>query len=182
MTDEEATGGLIDALTSTVIPFMVVGSLSVVHWSYARFTQDADLVINLGDKSLFELARRLGPAFRLDPQMTFETVTMTTKHEIFLRDSPFRIELFHLSRDAHDQERFRRRVPAQFLGRDIWVPSVEDVLITKVRWARQKDRDDIRNVIAVQDGHIDWAYVHSWTDRHGTTELLEEIRRSIPPI
>jgi hypothetical protein len=62
------------------------------------------------------------------------------------------------------------------------VPTAEDVIITKLRWARPKDRTDVSEVIAVQAGLIDWDYVHSWTDRHGTTGLLEEIRRSIPPL
>jgi hypothetical protein len=57
------------------------------------------------------------------------------------------------------------------------------VIVTKLRWARPKDKDDVRNVIAVQgDERIDWGYVHGWTNLHGTTALLDEIRRSIPPI
>ena len=95
----------------------------------------------------------------------------------------FTIEVFHLSRDPHDQERFRHRVPARLLDRSAFVPTVEDVIVTKLRWARPKDREDIRSVVAVQgEDRIDWDYVRSWTDRHGTTALLDEIRRSIPPI
>lgn len=65
-------------------------------------------------------------------------------------------------------------------------PPPKDVIITKLRWAtsaqRGKDRDDVRDCIAVQGDNIDWPYVHCWCDRHGTRDLLEEIRRSIPPI
>ena len=182
MKDEEATAAVIDALGSLGIPFMVVGSLSVTFWSLPRLTKDADLVIDLGDVSLGPLMRVLGPDFRLDPQISFETVTATTRNEITVRDSLFSIEFFRLSLDDHDQERFRRRVPARILGRDAFVPTAEDVIVTKLRWARPKDREDLRNVIAVQGERIDWDYVHRWTDQHGTTALLEEIRRSIPPI
>jgi hypothetical protein len=60
------------------------------------------------------------------------------------------------------------------------------VLITKLRWSqrgrRAKDAEDVRNVIAVQGDRLDWAYVCQWCDRHGTRELLEDLRRSIPPI
>jgi hypothetical protein len=62
------------------------------------------------------------------------------------------------------------------------VPTAEDVIVTKLRWARSKDKDDVRDVIAVQGDAIDWDYVHTWTERHGTRGLLDEIRRSIPPI
>lgn len=58
--------------------------------------------------------------------------------------------------------------------------------MTKLRWAllanRSKDRSDVRDVIAVQGGRIDWDYVHRWCDEHGTRALLDEIRASIPPI
>jgi hypothetical protein len=60
------------------------------------------------------------------------------------------------------------------------------VIIQKLRWAklgnRAKDRDDVRGVIAVHGDRIDWDHVHSWCDTHETRELLDEIRRSIPPI
>src|SRR5262249_20771406 len=135
-----------------------------------------------------QVARRLGPDFTLDPQMSFETVTGTVRHEVRVGGTPFKVEFFLLSRDPHDQERFRRRVQKTVLGRPVWLPSAEDVIITKLRWAllggRSKDRDDARDVIAVQDveGRIDWDYVHAWCERHGTRALLDEIRRSIPPI
>jgi hypothetical protein len=68
----------------------------------------------------------------------------------------------------------------------VFVQTAEDVIVTKLHWAlrssRGKDREDVRDVIAVQGDAIDWAYVYSWCDRHGTRELLDEIRRSIPPI
>ena len=48
---------------------------------------------------------------------------------------------------------------------------------------RGKDSDDVREVIAVQgDEALDWDYIHHWRGQHGTLELLNEIRASIPPI
>ena len=98
----------------------------------------------------------------------------------------FKIELFQLSTDPHDQERFQRRVRATLFGHPVWLPTAEDVIITKLRWSllagRSKDRDDARDVIAVQGDRIDWDYVHPWCDRHGTRDLLDEVRLSIPPI
>lgn len=46
---------------------------------------------------------------------------------------------------------------------------------------RAKDRDDIRNIIAVRGQELDWQYVSLWSAEHGTLTLLEEIRASIPP-
>jgi hypothetical protein len=186
MTDREATLAVIDALEALSIPYMVVGSLSSNVYGVPRSTQDADFVIQLGSESLSRLADYLGTAFRLDPQMTFETATLTRRHVLKVVGIPFTIELFHLGDDPHDQERFRRRRRITAMGREVSMSTAEDVIITKLRWAltaqRSKDRNDVRDVIAVQGENIDWPYVHDWSDRHGTRDLLDEIRRSIPPL
>ena len=188
MTAEEAVIAVTDALADLGISYMLVGSFSTNHYGIPRSTKDADFVVELGDSSIVAVAKRLGPGFRLDPQISFETITGTLRHELSVVDNPFRVEIFHLSVDPHDQERFRRRLRFAFHGREAWLPTAEDVIITKLRWAaiagRPKDRQDALDVIAVQDveGAIDWNYVHSWCDRHGTRDLLDEVRRSIPPL
>jgi hypothetical protein len=186
MTGNDVVLAVIDALNACDFPHMLVGSYSSNVYGVARSTHDADFVIELGDASISELTRRLAPTIRLDPQLDFETVTMTRRYVAEVASIPFKVEFFLLGSDPYDQERFRRRVQTNALGRTIWLPTAEDVIITKLRWAllagRSKDRDDARDVIAVQEGRIDWDYVHTWCDRHGTRTLLDEVRRSIPPL
>lgn len=98
------------------------------------------------------------------------------------RRKPFKVELFLLSNDAHDQERFRRRLRLEVLGRKLWLPTAEDVIVTKLRWKRTKDIDDVRNVMSVQRGRLDWPYIEKWCGEHGTLALLNEIRRTVPEI
>lgn len=185
MTSEDATVAVIDALDALAVPYMVVGSLANNVYGVPRSSQDADFVVQLGAVSMMQVAQRLGPAFRLDPQKS-ETVTATTRYSLQLRGSPFSVELFVLSADPHDQARFARRVRLGILGRDVFLPTAEDVVITKLRWwlhaRRTKDFDDVRNVVAVQGDRLDWNYVHGWCDAQGTRLPLEQVRRSIPPI
>jgi hypothetical protein len=67
-------------------------------------------------------------------------------------------------------------------GRRVFFPAPEDVIIWKLRWARAKDREDVRAVIGVQQGNLDWPYIEGWCVRHGTKALLESIRLSVPPL
>lgn len=186
MKGEEATATVVGVLDELDIPYMLVGSFSSNFYGVPRGTQDADLVVQLQDTSVQTIAERLGPMFRLESQVSFETVTGTTRHVLQVADSAFTIELFLLSGDPHDQERFRRRRQVLTLSQATFVPTPEDVIITKLRWsergARTKDVDDVRNVIAVQADGVDWDYVNAWCDRHGTRDLLDEIRRSIPAV
>jgi hypothetical protein len=183
MNPQEATAAVIDAMDALQVPYMLVGSLSCNYYAIPRSTQDADFVVQLAPGAISSLASRLGDAFQLDRQMSFETVTATTRYVLRLIDGTFTVELFLLSDDAHDQQRFARRRRGRILDRDVAIPTAEDVVITKLRWShaghRTKDLDDVRNVVAVQGDQLDWDYVHSWCDRHGTRELLDQVRRSL---
>jgi hypothetical protein len=83
--------------------------------------------------------------------------------------------LFVLGNDPHDQERFQRRVQETIEGRPVFVPTAEDVIVTKLRWKRRKDIDDVLGIIGVRYDRLDLDYVRQWTDQHGTRNRLEEM-------
>jgi hypothetical protein len=168
---------MVEVMDRHGVAYMAVGSFSSNVYGMVRSTKDADFVLELGDVVPSRLVAGMGSDFILDPQMSFETVTNTTRYRIFHKESVFMIELFLLSDDAHDQERFRRRRMGDVGGKKVYVPTAEDVVITKLRWSRQgmrsKDIDDVRGVLKVQKGALDLEYIRKWADVHGTRELLE---------
>jgi len=173
---------VIDALAAADVAYLLAGSFSSNYYGIPRSTQDADFVVELQGRPIMSLQPHLDPTLRIDPQVEFETVTGTRRNVVTARGVAFEVELFRLSDDPHDQERFRRRQTVALLGRNISLPSAEDVIITKLRWLREKDREDIAGVIAVQGDALDWEYIYRWCDRHGTRKMLEEIRRTLPPL
>ena len=184
MTNDEAVAVIIDALAAEGIPYMLTGSLASNLYGIPRSTNDADFVLQIDTGGLDPLRARLTPALRWEAQLSFETVTATARQILEVPGIGFKIELFFLTDDPHDVERFARRRRVTAFGREMYVPSAEDVVITKLRWSRQgqraKDRDDVRAVVAASGEQLDWDYLHRWCDAHGTRALLEEIRRSIP--
>ena len=181
-TIDDVTLRVVDALNSSGLAYMLVGSFSTNAYGIPRSTKDADFVLELhGDFSPGFYAA-LGDSFDIDPQLKFETNTGTFKQEMHFAGTPFTVELFRLSKDVFDQERFRRRVPVKLLGRETFIPTAEDVVIMKVRWLREKDKADIKNVLTVQRGKLDWPYIENWCRLHGTLAKLEEIRRTVPEI
>lgn len=175
MNSMEAARRVIAELNALDINYMVVGSLSSNFYAIPRSTQDADFVLETDDR-IAELARKLDPHFRRDPQIGFETKFMTTKHVFQHRETPFKIELFLLSDDEHDQLRFQRRLRQDSEGLAIYVPTAEDVIVQKLRWARAKDRQDVRDILDLQADQLDFDYIHHWCDRHGSRGVLDEVR------
>jgi Nucleotidyl transferase of unknown function (DUF2204) len=182
---------VIGLLDETGTPYMLVGSYSSNFYGRERGTNDADFVVQIENQQLSQIATRLGSDFRVDSQMSFETVTMTTRYIIHHPATEFKIELFLLSKDEHDQSRFQRRQHVMFEGRQVMLPTPEDVVVTKLRWSkggkRSKDILDVAQVLAVQFGKLDLAYIRQWCDRHGTRDIFEQLqaeaaRLNTPPL
>jgi hypothetical protein len=185
MNTDEIVYTVIDYLNLHNVPYMIVGSLATNVYCVPRSTEDGDFVVQAKVAQLARAISQQHHHVHFDPQLGFESVTATTK-VVLQTDRPgFEIELFELGDDEHDRARFTRRIQVTMDDRGVWIASLEDMIITKLRWSqhagREKDISDARNLIGVQREHIDWPYVESWCDRHGTRELLERLRRECDP-
>jgi len=130
------------------------------------------------------LAKNLGKEFQIDPQMSFESVTATMRYIASHKASAFKVEMFLLTNDPHDAARFQRRQLVDFEGKKVWLPTPEDVVITKLRWSkggnRSKDVEDVKQVLSVQSNKLDLPYIRQWCDQHGTRDLFERLLQSVP--
>jgi hypothetical protein len=183
MSSDDISIRVVEILNEHRIPYMIVGSLATNYHSTIRSTKDADIVIQADLTGTARLIAKESQFLRLDPQLGFESVTATTRVMLRADEEEFVVELFQLSDDAHDRERFKRRKCVDWLDRPTWIATAEDSLITKLRWAqharREKDIVDARNIIGVSGKAIDWPYVERWCDQHGSRPLLEKIRGEV---
>jgi hypothetical protein len=168
-------------------PYMLTGALAYNYYAIPRSTKDVDIVVNVSDRErMSRIIRHLEPKIVFSPQVQFDTITWGRRHiGRPPEDTGLSVELFELFDDPFVDTQFKRRnrffSPA--LDRQVWLPTAEDIVVQKVRWARPKDLDDARDVLAVQGPEtLDMDYITNWCSIHGTTERLELILESLPQI
>jgi len=185
VTGEDLLVIVLGVLAELQVPFMLSGSMASNFYGVPRATLDADIVVELDRLPIDNLARRLSAGFELGAQLGFESVTGSRRLLIRARDSAFQVELFGLTDDPHDLERFARRQAVTLFGVAVAVPTAEDVIINKLRWwktaARRKDFDDVRNVLAVQSAAIDRDYLLQWCERLKLLDEFRAVERTLPP-
>ena len=132
------------------------------------------------------MIKHLAPWVDFGAQVLFDTLTWGRRQVGRSRSSPpYKVELFEMFDDPFVQEEFsrRRKVFVPMLKGATWLPTAEDVVVQKLRWGRNKDLDDARDVLAVQGVEtLDMGYIQGWCARHGTTERLRGVLDSIPPL
>jgi hypothetical protein len=182
MNGTDALIALARAFDDAGLPYMIVGSYSSNFYGVPRSTKDADLLVNLDQADWKKLSSILPAGLELEQQSGFEMITSTRKELIRVKGSVFEIELFHLSKDAHDSVRFSRRHKVAIIpGVEAYLPTAEDVVIQKLRWSRgakrPKDFADVVAVMQVQGpARLDWLYIEEWCEKHGTLDLLAEAK------
>lgn len=183
MTPQEGVLTLLETIEASGVEYVIVGALAYGAWGIPRSTKDADFVVACAGSELDAVLRQLPRSFSIDPQARMELFTGTLRWVLHLEGTPFEIEVFLLGGDPHHAEIFarkqRQRIP--MIDREAWIPTAEDLVIQKLRWARRKDLDDVQNILAVQGAAIDYTHIEMWCSRHGTLERLAEVRAGIPP-
>ena len=172
---------LIAAFDHAGIPYMVVGSYSSNFYGIPRLTKDADVVVHLPSEGWSGLPSILPQGIEMEDQMSFEMVTATRRELLRVKASLFQIELFRLSDDPHDRQRFERRTSCEiFPGVAVSLPTAEDVIVQKLRWSRgakrPKDFEDAVAVMQVQGKSLDWPYIERWCAQHGTLDVLADAK------
>lgn len=167
------------------IDYMLTGAFATSCYGVPRSTKDVDLVISVHASHQIEgVISRLDDVVVFSNQVQFDTITWGKRHVACTRTSPYlKVELFELFDDPFVKKQFERRVKMVVpqLEIDAYLPTPEDVIVQKLRWARSKDLTDAIDVLAVQGpAHLDMNYIQHWCGEHGCSERLEDALAKIP--
>ena len=170
----------IEACEAEKVDVMLTGAFATNIYGVPRSTKDVDLVLS-GEpqSSLFRVVERLKPKVAFREQVEFDTLTWGRRHVGRTIESPYYLlELFEVFDDAFVKAQFaeRQEIELPSLERKVWVPRAEHVVVQKLRWARDKDLLDARDVLIVQGtDDLDLSEIRSWCQQHGSEERLEQI-------
>ena len=187
MTVEELASAVLEACDQEGAQHMLTGAFATSLYGIPRSTKDVDVVLDIAIGGITaRVAARLGQIVEFDRQAPSDTLTWGRRIVGVVRQGePFKVELFELFDAPFVLSQFQRKrqLQSRQLGRAVWVPTPEDVIVQKLRWGRSKDLDDARDVLAVQGTErLDMAYIESWCAKHHTTDRLRATLAGIPPL
>jgi hypothetical protein len=167
-------------LEAADIPYMVTGSVAVSLYAEPRMTRDVDLVVELRPPDAARLIEMFGGDFTCDADRIRDAISRRSMFNLIHTAAVVKIDVIVRKDTAYREEEFRRRRLARIGGVEMWVVSAEDLILSKLDWARSTRSEvqlrDVRNVIAAQPS-LDRAYVDAWAATLGVLELLREAGR-----
>lgn len=163
---------VVTALESNGVPFMLTGSVAAAAHGAGRATMDVDLVIQATKAQLESVVDALeGPSTYLSRDAALEALATESMFNIVDTETGWKVDLILCKSRPFSQTEFARRQPLEFDGLSLWVASVEDIIISKLEWAKlggsARQIEDVASLLRVAANDIDRAYLDRWIDGLG---------------
>lgn len=168
-TPESLLRVLASALGDAGIPFMLTGSVASAFHGAGRATMDVDLVIDPTPAQLAAFVQHVeGAGIYVSDVAAREALEHRAMFNVVDPESGWKGDLIIRKERPFSLEEFRRRVPAVLLGIALDVATLEDLVISKLEWARMggssRQLEDVRSLLRLAEGDVDQSYIDHWVD------------------
>ncbi|MCZ7662949.1 MAG: hypothetical protein M5U22_08490 [Thermoleophilia bacterium] len=181
MTQVRVLTEVLEILERLGIPYMIVGSFASGFHGEFRATQDADLVIDPTPDQLRAFLTRVSEDFYVSPEAAADALARRGQFNLVHFETAWKIDLIIRKKRPFSEVEFARRQEGSLGGRPAAVNSPEDVILSKLEWARasgsERQLGDAAGVVAAWGDRLDWDYLVRWAEDLEVSDLLARIRR-----
>lgn len=182
MTAAGLLGRMVKRLDDAGIPSMLTGSFAAAYHGHPRATQDIDLVIAPSAEQLRVLLRSLPAAeYYADEGTALEALAQESLFNVIDLVTGWKVDLICRKSRPFSRGEFGRRQLVPVEGLSLHVATVEDVLLSKLEWARlggsARQLEDVAALIRLRRADLDRPYLATWIEALGVAAEWGEAER-----
>jgi hypothetical protein len=177
MTEELQTlRDIVTRLEAGGIDYMLTGSVALNCYAQPRMTRDIDLVVAFFLKDVARIEAVLGEGYYVSPEAAREAVMHQSSFNAIHQATLTKVDFMIRKREDYRQHEFTRRVRVRVEDFELWVVSKEDLILSKLHWAREsqsaRQLADVENLIATG---CDVDYLQEWSAKLNLTDMLTRV-------
>jgi len=162
------------------IAYMLTGSMAMMSYSVYRFTADVDVILEVKSEDAKRIISVFEPDYYVPHNAVSRAIFAERMFNVIHQETAFKIDCVIKKSTPFQQNVFDRRRRTDFYGRKIWIIEKNDLIISKLLWAKdsrsEKQLTDVKNLLV---NGFDAAYIEKWTREFGVYELFEQCRGEI---
>ncbi|KAK0039418.1 hypothetical protein Bpfe_031171 [Biomphalaria pfeifferi] len=140
-----------------------------------RMTNDIDIVMELSYSDADRLIKEFGRDFYIPQGRVRDAVTRKFMFNLLHQETLVKIDCVMRKEDEFQKTAFSNRRRIIFTDFDIWTISRDDLILSKLNWAKiSRSEMQMRDVAGIVRNGYDKEYVEKWAEKLGVTDLLEE--------
>ena len=183
MSTAEVFRRITSALDVAEIPYMLTGSFAGAHYGSPRSTQDIDIVIEASPLRVGLLIDSLTKEgeYYAELEAALEAQRSESLFNVIDSRTGWKIDFIFRKSRSFSHEEFARRQRTLFLGVPIFVATAEDIIISKLEWAKlgnsQRQLEDVAAILRLRSDKIEIPYLEKWISQLALNEEWVSARR-----
>ena len=175
-TELDVLGIVSERLSAQGLAYMLTGSFALAYYATPRMTRDLDLVVAIAERDVDGLVRAFDTDFYIDGDAARAAIRSGTLFKLMHLSSGIKVDLIVRKSSEYREVEFARRRPVEFAGIRTSIVSVEDLVLSKLVWARDSGSEvQRRDIVQLLAGPVDLDYIRAWAHRIGVAGLLETL-------
>jgi hypothetical protein len=162
-------------LDAADIGYMLTGSMALNGYGLPCVPHNLDFVLALRPADAEVIFRLLSPDYDISHEAVDSAIARQSYFSFIHRKSRVKVNGIICQQIKYRLTEFSRRQRVKFETFKTWIVSKEDLIISKLHWARKSHSDrhlrDVKNLTATG---CDTAYIERWTRALGIFMLWEE--------
>ena len=171
-----------EVLEASAVPYMLTGSFAMSYQGVLRATHDVDIVISPSAQKVVDLVRLLNErGYYADQQGALDAHREHSMFNAIDNETGWKIDFLFSKPTAYAREAFQRRKAVEFHGARMFVSTVEDVVVSKLDWARigesARQIEDVAALLKKKHTVLDRPYIEKWVHELGLSSQWDRARR-----
>lgn len=160
------------------IPYMLSGSMAMVSYAMMRMTNDIDIVIEAKSEDAEKIIREFEPDYYVPQNRVKDAVYRGSMFNLLHQEKIVKVDCVLRKDDEFQKLAFSNRRKVRFTDFDVWTISRDDLILSKLNWARKSRSEmQMRDVASIIRNGYDKEYVEFWAEKLGVNDLLDECRK-----
>jgi hypothetical protein len=172
----ETMRDFIERIDDLGIDYMVTGSYAMSTYGEIRMTRDIDVVLQLTQKDAEPFLNTFKDDYYIDDQSIQRALDRKSMFNIVSFAHGGKVDCIIQKDTEFARTSFSRRYKERVAGIEFWTTTREDLIISKLSWAKDTHSEmQIRDIANLTDAEYDSAYVDGWVDRLNLREIWAEM-------
>ncbi|MCE5295111.1 MAG: hypothetical protein LLF94_10940 [Chlamydiales bacterium] len=160
------------------LPYMLTGSFAANFYAVPRMTRDIDIVIEIFKPDVAKLIQTFEEDFYIDNEAIAEAIKHQGMFNIIHNESVFKIDFIIRKDSLYRNTEFQRKCRVQLDNVEIWIVSPEDLILSKLEWAKdslsEMQLNDVKNLLH-SIKNLDKNYLDSWIERLNLGSIYKKV-------
>ncbi len=179
ITQEEQNNVLKDCserLDKLGIPYMLTGSMALIHYAQPRTTTDIDIIIELTSDDVENFIKEFEPDYYVPQSRIKDAIYRNRMFNLLNQQTIIKIDCVIRKDDEFNLLAFSRRRQVKYTDYfDVWIINKDDLILSKLNWAKiSRSEMQMRDVANLLRNGYDVDYVNKWADKLGVSDMLAE--------